>query len=128
MNAEFERRDMLRLLLGAAAAALAPGGAAASSSHGAYELVACFNHRESANVVGRACLAGLAEAADAESLAEAILGGWRGADSGETLAAFVRRRLDADFAHGALVRVDGWMLAETEAQLCALAALAAEAT
>jgi hypothetical protein len=41
----------------------------------------------------------------------------------EALRAFVTRRIREDFTHGRIAEVQGWLLSQTEARLCALVAI-----
>lgn len=72
--------------------------------------------KAAARIVGRAYLAGLAPAAREPHLIAACL------PAVPTRAGLMSRIRD-DFCHDRMVSVDGWMLAETEARLCALVAL-----
>jgi hypothetical protein len=76
---------------------------------------------------GLACLEALPERpASAAALTGTILGA-DGMTGREPAAAAdrVRSRIRADFAQGAIMSVEGWLLSATEARLYALAALAA---
>ena len=81
----------------------------------------------SAQVIGEAYLrAGRAGEASAERLMALIFAGQSpAAVTGAEFRAFIGHRLQRDFADGAVVKVDGWMLSVTEARLCALAVVAA---
>jgi hypothetical protein len=87
-------------------------------------LVRLLPHRDSAILVGLAYLAEVPVQADRSALVRGILRDDSIVDSDATLAANVSRQITADFAAGRLAIVDGWVLAETEARLCALAVLA----
>jgi len=128
------RAFLCALGAGAAAGGVAPALLAALAGCAREEplsdaLAAFFADPEHARVVGRAFLEAHPEEGDADSLARRIAGGerddWRArvADP-PALAASVRARHRLDFEHGRVVRVHGWVLSETEARLCALAALA----
>jgi hypothetical protein len=94
------------------------------------ELGAFFSDSKSARQLGRACLAAFPDENDARILVERLAGAdlarWNAlaAEARSELAAAVRSRHRDDFASGRVVRVRGWVLSETEARLCALAALA----
>jgi hypothetical protein len=90
-----------------------------------------FTRPVSAARIGRAYLRARPDDASLERLMQALAGGWPGgAAQVERLGtAQLRRRLQrrirADFAAGRTVTVQGWVLAESEARLFGLAALAA---
>jgi len=93
--------------------------------------VACLGHffregLDAALVVGRGYLATLASQPSAGGLAALVFGaGPVGAPVDvASLTARVRERRNQDFIDGNLVTVNGWLLAVTEARLCALAVLA----
>lgn len=92
-------------------------------------LTGIFGQKRSARAIGRAYLRHAPEAADPEFLIDAICGTdanlHRLAGHGDeiSLEAALRDRIRQDFADGRTVRVDGWMLSQTEASLCALAEL-----
>ena len=93
-------------------------------------LTAIFTNRRAAAELGQAVWPTLPAATTEDSLIEAILE--RHAELAEllpeappeALAAALRRAVDADFAAGRTHLVDGWVLARTEAELCALARFA----
>lgn len=95
----------------------------------AESLLAAFEHPHSAAAVGRAYLASHPDDADAGRLVEAVTTrlhcqGCDPARAGKgTLRAAISRQVRDDFANSRVVRVDGWVLSATEAQLCGLAAL-----
>ncbi|MEW5789882.1 MAG: hypothetical protein ACOY4L_07695 [Pseudomonadota bacterium] len=88
-----------------------------------------FTHRESARAVGRAYLHAMPTEADADRLAELIC--MAAPADRATLARASRRELRSllqarqrqDFAEGRTIEVQGWLLSQTEARLCAIAAL-----
>jgi hypothetical protein len=92
-------------------------------------LTALFAHPGSAAIVGQAYLRTASAETDERRLValvcEALPGGRAGAALSTTrqLHDHVRDAQRRDFAQGRVVRVDGWILARTEARLCALAAL-----
>jgi DNA-binding IclR family transcriptional regulator len=111
-----QRRAML--LAGLAAALVRPARAAPSHLPAGY-----FRHPASARAIGRAYLAAVPAEADAARIAALLA---LGPASGASPAALRRRmaaRLRADFAAGRTIVLDGWLLAESEARLCALVAL-----
>jgi len=81
-----------------------------------------FRNSESARQVGRRYLAEVPEEAESEaleSLLENSLGANAvGADS-KALSTKIRRAIEMDFETSRVVYLDGWMLSETEARLCA---------
>jgi hypothetical protein len=112
---------------GQARAWLQPGGSPAADAR----LLAALARPESAAAVGRAYLAGHPEEADRARLAARLDHALRCQDCdpaqapAERLRAALSRQIRADFAGSRVVRVDGWMLSETEGRLCGLAALSA---
>ena len=84
-----------------------------------------LSQRESASVIGRAYLAQRPEEADPAALVRALLA--HGPDSSRAAPGQLRRwmaeRLSRDFADGHVVSIDGWVLAVSEARLCALVVL-----
>ena len=83
-------------------------------------LSALFTNRRSAAIVGQVYLQQHPEEANVETLLAGI-------DAAHLppaeRAPLTDRRIRADFAAGRVVTIDGWILARTEARLCALAAL-----
>jgi hypothetical protein len=85
-------------------------------------------HRESAAHIGRAYLRMVP--ADAAGLLDLLCAPMSqalrspAAIEGYALEDLLRTRKMDDFAAGRVVLIDGWMLSETEARLCALVALA----
>ena len=129
------RRSVLAAMLGAwVAAALAPRRAPALAidhpgSDLARTLVATLRRPDSAAAVGRAYLARYPAEAPPARLVAGIVDGWErdGFDAARAGRGALRRRLGEqvrrDFARGRVVSVDGWVLAESEARLFALAAV-----
>lgn len=83
-----------------------------------------WTNRDSARRVGERYLAQAPEEADPARLAADLFGGVAvdGA-SPRRLRRHIDHRRARDFAQGDTVIVDGWVMARTEARLCALAAL-----
>lgn len=112
---------------GQARAWLAPAGGRPTEAR----LLAVLARRDSAAVVGRAYLAGYPTEADRDRLAARLDQALRCQDCDpararvDQLRAALARQIRADFAAARVVRVDGWVLSETEARLCGLAALSA---
>jgi hypothetical protein len=104
-----------------------PGGAAAPAL--ARQLVGVLVHKDSADVVGRAYLAERPAEADSLILFDLICGAEPEArpdlarTDRQALGQWLGRRQREDFDRGRIVKVNGWILSETEARLCALAAL-----
>jgi hypothetical protein len=118
-------------IAGTAARALLPGRAATASER----LAAVMPHRDGAARVGRAALdagavepdvrgllAGLGESVP--NLADILR---EGSDDDLRAALDDARRRDFADRAGGLTRVEGWVVARTEARVCALVALAAPA-
>jgi hypothetical protein len=84
-------------------------------------LAQLFTDPRSAEIIGAAYLkaADAAEAAP-ERLIRAISDGEAAFATLPEIAKAIRARIRRDFAEGAVVIVDGWMLSRTEARLCAL--------
>lgn len=95
----------------------------------AERLVRSFSSPESAAELGRAYLATASRESSPALLVDRIAAGLpngykvlRMADDGQ-LKSLLARRLKEDFMAGNTVTVDGWVISQTEARLCALAAL-----
>ncbi len=94
----------------------------------AQRLVEVFRRRQSAVAIGRAYLRELVEQPRVESLLQEVVADLDPAHelrrtSLSALRQMLHARIRQDFAAGRTVRVDGWMLGQTEAKLCGLAAL-----
>jgi hypothetical protein len=121
------RRAMASLGAGSLALAVAgPGDIASLSSRTAAAPVATWLRSmiadlESARRVGQLYLQTAPEDADRDRLLADLFPRLepQAGDRRDSFAACCRQ----DFADGATVRVDGWVLSRTEARLCALAAL-----
>jgi hypothetical protein len=130
------RRRFLRVaLLGAATSLLGPlrgawGFEAARSTAPrdlARRLVQSLHDSSSARAVGAAYLRIMPYEADVQALLARLLEdqpALSGSRSAAATRGLLRRSIRADFAGERVVAVDGWLLAETEARLCALAVLA----
>lgn len=91
-------------------------------------LVALRRDRRSAELLGRAWLAGQRPEPSAQELVARICGesGCAGfADDGERMRRLIRARHRSDFEQGRLVSVDGWLMSQTEVALYALVAIGA---
>jgi hypothetical protein len=134
---EIERRAFLR----GAGAATALGLAAPTllaffagcgrESALARSLSGFFADPESARAVGREYLELAPDEPDADAVLERLAGPrlreWEAlaASDPDRLVQALRLQHRSDFAHERVVAIRGWVLSETEARLCALAALAA---
>jgi hypothetical protein len=115
-----------------AAASGLPVSAASLGTNGgrAAALVAALRYPASAVAVGRAYLKAFPMDADAERLSDAIITDNTIRRRLEThlsdpdeLALAIAEAVRADFINRRTVKLDGWVVAQTEARLCALAAL-----
>jgi len=134
---EIERRAFLRgagaaTALGLAAPALLAFVAGCGRESAlARSLSGFFAHPEGARAVGREYLELALDEPDANSLLERLAGPqlrqWEAlaASDPARLVQALRLQHRGDFAHERVVAIRGWVLSETEARLCALAALAA---
>lgn len=116
-------RGMIAAVIGSVAVAL-PGLARAAS---APDLAALVGRRESAERVGRRYLAMLPADIDRSHLLKTsptLRRALRATPREPQVAArLLRHGIDDDFRRADTVVVDGWVLARTEARLCALIAL-----
>lgn len=131
-----DRRTFLQMLLGVSAATVAssllrrlPRTLGADSA--ALGLLRVFGDMASATAIGRAYLAAYPAQASVEALTESLVGGltavnphWRTLSKTELQAA-LRAQIRRDFAAERTVKLQGWLVSLTEAQLCGLAALIA---
>ena len=95
----------------------------------ASKLANFFHNKESARIVGLEYLRVVPIEADARQLTKLICSHWQErygetahADIAQIKQLLLRQQRD-DFEKDRIVRVHGWILSETEARLCALAAL-----
>ena len=123
------RRFIVRAVLGAAAILPAVHGlrsalAALSLTPHNDPIIALFQHRESARRLGAAYLNAHPDA-DPSLLLERLAHVTRGRLSLGTdgLRRALTEACSEDFGAGRVVRVEGWVLAESEAQACALVAI-----
>ncbi len=91
-------------------------------------LLAVFRRRRSAVIIGRECLRQHPQEADPRHLLNLIGAGLEDRSAGDkddhrVLAHWLQDRFREDFNEGRSIRVEGWVLSQTEARLCALAAL-----
>ena len=125
------RRDFLRLLasLGVVLAirplgALSMLGRTAGRESLGTRLRRLFRSPASASAIGRAYLQSAPQDADERRLLRLICAPgrpWRTADT-KQLRLLIAQQQTEDFKQGRVVQVRGWVLSETEARLCALAA------
>lgn len=126
---EVTRRRFLALAASLAGTAL-PASSVAASAFGPTALALAANSARSARAVGRAYLAATPNERAADALVERLtarLPAGRASlasDSDVELRAQLHRAIEQDFAAERTVQLDGWLLSQTEARLCALTALA----
>jgi len=105
---------------------MGPGARALSSAPDAEQeraariVAALFTSRHSAAAVGRAYLRQRQDRPSARQVLEELH--LDAKSSGQCITP-LRERLRADFESGRVVSIEGWVLSDTEAKLCALAAL-----
>ncbi len=120
------------VLAGIALAGLAPGLLGRKDPETDVALLAGFADRNDAVAIGRAYLAQQTLSEPAADLSAGLvksLGIPKGSGlSRTTLGRAITRQCRREFAAGDVISVGGWLLARTEADLCALAALAATAS
>ena len=131
-DALLTRRSFLRLLatFGAWLVAQRLGllnalGQAIGRESLASRLLQLFRSPASASAIGRAYLQSAPQDADERRLLRLICASgphWHTADTKRLRLLIVQQQAE-DFQQGRVVQVHGWMLSETEARLCALAAL-----
>jgi hypothetical protein len=130
------RRNCLRLILGVSISALASPAVSvpsASDSRARVHLITSlanfFGDKESARVVGMEYLRSNPTEYDVELLVERVFSSHASrraefARAGKRARqALLGKQICEDFGHGRVVEVQGWMLSETEARLCAMTAL-----
>jgi hypothetical protein len=102
------------LLAGAAVLSLMSGRAFAAAVNNSETLLALLPDREAAARIGATWIEQEQQHPDAvlQSLAQRLGGG----DSGK-----LRDAIAEDFRNGAVVKIEGWQIARTQAELCALA-------
>ena len=130
----FTRRSINALVAGAAAWPCCQAGAqlmlAEPNLPLQHALVSLFEDPRSACAIGVACLKSLPPAGNSPDGLASAISSTAGCNS-ETLTSRhatrrrIRDRVRSDFAEGAVLNVDGWILSVTEARLYALAALSA---
>jgi hypothetical protein len=133
MNERLSRRGFLtRLLAGAGCLVVGRGSSPRDASPEALaaRIVSVVPDRRRAAVLGRAYLREAPSEASVTGLVAAISSGCvPQLDSRTSGAADVRRaltaRIESDYAERRVVDVQGWLLAPTEARICALTALTA---
>jgi hypothetical protein len=88
-----------------------------------------FAHQESARAIGSRYLQAFPDEASGRSLVGRIARGLPGGEEAirtsgdDDLRVLLARRSMQDFAEGRTVELDGWILARTEARLCALSSI-----
>lgn len=136
LNSALTRRSFLQTALGLAALGWLQPLRALQRISGWHQpdplaprLTAMFTQPASAAVVGQAYLRATPEETHERRLVSLVCrqlaGGRTGVALGDraSLREQVREAQRQDFANGRVVQVEGWVLARTEARLCALAAL-----
>jgi hypothetical protein len=132
MPKRIDRRDAVRALgLAGLSLALVPAGYALKTGGSGSQSMAAWLRSmiadlQSARRVGQAYLATTPEEADRDRLLAQLYPRLEpGADrSAAAWRESYMARCRQDFAEGRTVRIDGWVLSQTEARLCALATLA----
>ena len=129
------RRRFLQLMAATAAAlAVQPAGLLSDGTNWQEPLAApfldLFSRPESARVIGHAYLQVNPQEANSTWLLNRItldVAGCSGGDyEGDGLAALLQQGIRQDFADGNTVKLNGWILAITEARLCALTVMASK--
>jgi hypothetical protein len=135
MKMRWTRREFLLLAATLGAPLLAwrarPGvsrGGPGAPTERARRLVGLLRHRGSARVIGTAYLDQVPSEAGIAPLVDGILAGLDGGASAlrtseDELRRLLAHRVVKDFETDATVCLRGWVVARTEARLCALAAL-----
>jgi hypothetical protein len=126
LGLKIKRRVFLGFLFLMGVASLPPrrAGATEGGEPAAERLAALLRHRDSAKRVGREYLkARPQEACAANLLAQLTRDLKLQALSEGDLRAHFNKRSKADFCARRVVKLDGWILSETEARLCALTSL-----
>jgi len=105
------------------AASLAGGGGERDLSEG---LSAVINNKDSAVVIGREYVRLTPNEANKTILADLILKRTEGAGffgreqlNNKVIKEYVQKSVRSDFHHERIVKVNGWLLSETEARVCA---------
>jgi len=133
---QISRRSANALLAGALAWPCLGVGTQQISSHctkvAQDALISIFENSRSASEIGSMCLKSvMVGARTTEDLANAIIVATEcdteALKSMQTLRQRISNRVRNDFAEGAVINVEGWVLSVTEAHLYALAALATTA-
>lgn len=133
MNSMATRRKLLSAVPGCAmsVAAFAPHATAVAPSEPLeLRLSRLLTTRANAQRIGKRLLTDRPHEADAPLLSRFLAGSaaeyerMRRSNQIE-LRQFIRARVRLDFQTGRVIHLGGWVLAETEARLCAIAALAA---
>jgi hypothetical protein len=125
-DVNFSRRHFLAFI-SSLTIALLPGFASVNDRDELANCLGCFFQRKSMTpgMIGRRYLAKVPEEKSETWLMDVLFGGL-GPVAGHQfslLSSRVGRLRRDDFVRGDLVEIDGWLLARTEARLCALAAI-----
>jgi hypothetical protein len=127
MSTGFTRRSFLGTVLATVAGALSGWSCTRTPQQAILTgdtLQALLPHRDSAVRLGRHYLAAIPQEADAPRLRTLLAGALGDAQTATgALHERVHQAIRADFAAGRVVDVNGWLLSQTEARLCALLSL-----
>jgi hypothetical protein len=126
LGPKIKRRVFLGSLFLMGVASLPPrrAGATEGGEPAAERLVALLRHRDSAKRVGREYLKARPQEACAANLVTELTRDLKlPTISDGDLRAHFNKRSKADFRARRVVKLDGWILSETEARLCALTSL-----
>jgi hypothetical protein len=102
------------LLLGSALLALLPGGAFAAAVNDSETLLALLPDREAAARIGETWVG--QEQLRPDAVLQSLKQRLNGDDAGK-----LRNVIAEDFRSGSVVKIEGWQIARTQAELCALA-------
>jgi hypothetical protein len=125
-SVQWSRRRIIvsALALAVVAAAMPRGGLRSGPPAEMPRALGPWRNRPAARAIGRRYLAEHPDEADAGRLARRLFGGDGAAPvTGTALRHAVDAARGRDFAQGDTVLIDGWLLARSEARLCALALL-----
>lgn len=93
------------------------------SEQGAGNLAALLRHQASAQIIGQHYLQRYPDEANADQLFSLITAGVDQSVDVQQVRTQLSQRIRQDFADEQVVNLQGWLLARTEARLCALATL-----
>ena len=91
------------------------------------KLVDFFSEKGSARRIGLEYIRLAPAEADSRTLTKLICSGWNddqiASANKEKVSVLLRNQQRGDFERGRILKLDGWVLSETEARLCALVAI-----